>query len=275
MAHGAELRCGAVVSRILTSGGRAVGVVTEAGDTFYAGSILSNAHPAITCRLLDSGTIPDMAQPLANWKSEGIACKINLAVTELPDFTCMPGKEVGPQHLGTVHLAPSMNFLDAAWQEARLGRPSSGPMVEVYIQTATDRSLAPGGRHILSCFTQYYPFTMAPGLDHSIELERYADRVVETIASYAPNVPTSVEAREVLSPRELEQRFGLVGGHIFHGDITPNQMFGNGSSKGRLNLLGPRTELAGLLLCGSGAFPGGCVSGFPGYNAAHYLLAGH
>jgi len=216
-----------------------------------------------------------MSQTLAGWKSEGIACKINLAVTELPDFTCMPGKEVGPQHLGTVHLAPSMDFLDAAWQEARAGRPSNAPMVEVYIQTATDRSLAPEGRHILSCFTQYYPCTLAPGLNHSFELERYTDRVVETIASYAPNVPAAIEAREVLSPRELEQRFGLVGGHIFHGDITPNQMFGNESSRGRLNLSGPRTELPGLLLCGSGAFPGGCVSGFPGYNAAHYLLAGH
>ena len=167
-----------------------------------------------------------------------------------------------------------MDFLDRAWQASRAGRPSAEPMVEVFIQSATDPSLAPPGRHILSCFTQYFPYSLAPGLDPRQEADRYADRVIETIARYAPNVPRSIEARQVLTPTDLEERFGLAGGNIFHGDITPDQMFATEDSPGRMGLDGPVTPIPGLYLCGSGAFPGGCVSGMPGYNAARALTNG-
>lgn len=270
-ARGAEIRTGAAVSRILTREGRAVGVATDEGDAYYADAILSNAHPAITYGLVEEALPPDAAAQIEGWRTAGVSCKINMAVTELPDFTCLPGTDAGPQHLGTIHLAPSMDFLDAAWADARAGRPSAAPMVEVYIQTATDRTLAPEGKHILSCFTQYFPCALAAGLDLRAEAEQYADRVVEMIGRYAPNVPGSVEAREILTPADLEARFGLIGGHIFHGEITPDQMFGGSESKGRLGLAGPETPVRGLLLCGSGAYPGGCVSGLPGYNAARIL----
>jgi phytoene dehydrogenase-like protein len=200
-------------------------------------------------------------------RPNGVSCKINMAVSMLPDFTALPGTDPGPQHLGTVHLSPSMEYLEQAWENASVGRPSSEPMIEMYIQTATDRSLAPEGKHILSCFTQYFPYLLADGLDHGVEAEKYYRRVLDIISRYAPNVTGSVEEYQVLTSRDLESRFGLTGGHIFHGDITPDQMFG-----GRFGSNGPETHIPGLYMCGSGAYPGGCVSGVPGFNAAWRLM---
>jgi phytoene dehydrogenase-like protein len=267
--RGAEIRLGSEVDRILVEDDRAVGVVLKNGDEIRAGAVLSNADLRRTCSLLPAEAVPPhLEEALKTARTEGISCKINMAVSELPDFIVMPGTDPGPQHLGTVHLAPSMDFLERAWQDAKAGRPSSEPMVEVYIQTATDRSLAPSGKHILSCFTQYFPRTLAGGLDDAQEAEKYADRVLEIIARYAPNVPGSVEARQILTPKEIEERFGIIGGNIFHGDITPDQMF-----RGRMGLESTATGLPGLFICGSAAFPGGCVSGIPGYNAASEYLA--
>lgn len=268
-AHGAEIRLGAEVLCILVRNDRAVGVGLETGEEIYADSILSNADLRRTCSLLRKEVVPPAIRQALKWAgTDGVSCKINMAVTELPNFTLMPGTEPGPQHLGTVHLAPTMDFLDRAWNDAREGRPSNEPMVEVYIQTATDRSLSPSGKHILSCFTQYFPRHLAEGLSEAEEAERYADRVLEIIAQHAPNVLASVEARQVLTPKGIEERFGIFGGNIFHGDITPDQMFG-----GRMGLQSAYTGLPGLYVCGSAAYPGGCVSGIPGYNAAIEALA--
>jgi phytoene dehydrogenase-like protein len=268
-AHGARILLDAEVGQILTKDGRAKGVALANGDTYTADTILSNADAVRTFGLLDTAPPPQIAVALKNWKTNGVSCKINMAVSELPDFRVMPGTEPGPQHLGTVHLAPTMEFLEAAWSDARQGIPSRNPMVEVYIQSGTDRSLAPPGKHILSCFTQYFPYELADGLDYEAEKQRYADRVVEIIAQHAPNVPASIEARQVLTPRDIEERFGITGGHIFHGEITPDQMFG-----GRLGMRGPQTPVPGLTFCGSAAYPGGCVSGIPGWNAARAVLDG-
>jgi len=266
--QGAEIRTGVPVARILTRGGRAAGVVTAEGGEIHARAVLSNADAAATWGLVD-GPIPDAVEvALPSWQPEGVSCKINLAVTELPDFALLPGREPGPQHLGTVHLAPTMDFLDRAWRDCRAGRPSAEPMVEVYIQTATDPSLAPPGRHILSCFTQYYPRRPADGVDPDWERESYVRRVLEQLERQAPNVPGSIEHVQVLTPRDLEERFGLPGGHIFHGDILPERMFGE-----RFGQRGAATVMPGLYLCGSAAWPGGCVSGIPGLNAARELLA--
>lgn len=269
-AKGAEIRLGAEVDRILVKGDRIFGIALKSGDEIEAEMVFSNADLRRTCSLLPDDSVPsNLRSALKSARTEGISCKINMAVSELPDFTAMPGTAPGPQHLGTVHLAPTMDFLDAAWQDAKQGIPSREPMVEVYIQTATDQSLSPPGKHILSCFTQYFPRTLADGLDDCEEGERYADRVLEIIARYAPNVPASVEARQVLTPKGIEERFGILGGNIFHGDITPDQMFG-----GRMGLQGAATGLPGLYICGSAAYPGGCVSGMPGYNAAMEARSG-
>jgi phytoene dehydrogenase-like protein len=274
--RGGEIRTSAVVERILTEEGgtRATGVLLESGETISAGAVLSNADPHRTfARLLG------MDAPDASWNrlvtQGGASAKINLAVSELPRYTCLGeasrSDRVGPEHLGTVHLSPSMDYLDRAWEEAKAGYPSSEPMVEIYLQSATDPSLVPEGRHILSLFTQYFPYNLAPGLDLDQERERFADRVVEIIGRYAPNVPGSILQRQILTPRDLEARFGLTGGHIFHGDLLPPTL-GVGRPGGGVQ--GSRTPVEGLYLCGSGAHPGGCVFGQPGRLAAMEVLRG-
>ena len=253
-----------------------LGVRLANGEEIQAGRVLSNADPYQTFTRLVGEALPEGASDPA-WNllvtQGGPSVKINLAVTELPRFTCLPERirnnEPGSEHLGTVHLCPDVETLERAWDEARRGIPSTEPMIEVYLQTATDSSLAPPGRHILSLFTQYFPYNLAPGLDLDTERERYADRVIEILGRYAPNVPGSILQRQILTPRDLEARFGLTGGHIFHGDLLPPTLWNERPGGG---VIGARTPIQGLYLCGSGAHPGGCVFGAPGFNAAHAVL---
>lgn len=273
-AHGGEIRTDAEVARILLQDGRAIGVRLADGTEIEAAAVLSNADPYHTFETLAGGALPKSVN--APWKAlktqGGAAVKINLAVSELPVFTCLPNGPVpGPEHLGTIHLGPDMAYLERAWAEARDGVPSTEPMIEMYVQTATDASLTPPGKHILSLFVQYFPYNLAPGLDLATERERFADRVIALVAQYAPNVPASILHRQVLTPRDLEARFGLTGGHIFHGDLLPPHLWDQRPAAG---FRGATTPLPGLYLCGSGAHPGGCVCGAPGYNAAQALLVG-
>ncbi len=274
---GGEIRTEATVDRILREGGRAVGVALADGEELLAPVVLSNADPHRTfSQLLPPELFRTDAHTEPAWMAlktrGGASAKINLGVTELPRFTCLPprsGTDPGPEHLGTVHLCPGMDALEKAWEEARQGAPSTEPMIEMYLQTATDASLAPAGRHILSLFVQYFPYNLRAGLDLDTERERFAGRVINIIGRYAPNVPASIEYRQILTPRDLEARFGLTGGHIFHGDLLPDSLWSQRPSRG---FWGARTPLPGLYLCGSGAHPGGCVFGAPGYNAAQAVL---
>lgn len=272
-AYDGEIRTGAEVARILVTDGKAVGVRLADGTEIGATAVLSNADPYHTFNKLADGAFSGSGS--AHWNTlvtqGGASAKINLAVSELPRFTCLPNGPIpGPEHLGTIHLGPDMAYLERAWEEARQGCPSTEPMIEMYVQTATDSSLTPSGRHILSLFVQYFPYNLAPGLDLDTERERFADRVIALVAQYAPNVPASILHRQVLTPRDLEARFGLTGGHIFHGDLLPPNLWRQRPGEG---FFGATTPLPGLYLCGSGAHPGGCVCGAPGYNAAQTLLA--
>ncbi|MEP6756634.1 MAG: NAD(P)/FAD-dependent oxidoreductase [Chthonomonadales bacterium] len=267
IANGAVILSDKEVARIDVTNDRAAGVTCTDGSVFSGKAVLSNAHPFTTFGLTKQSPPPDIAETINRWKTHGVSCKINMTVSELPNFTAMPGLASGPQHRGTVHLAPNMDFLDKAWHDCHDGRPSEYPMVEIYMQSATDSSLVPEGKHMLSCFTQYFPYEIDSNLNAIAEENRYYRRVIDTIARFAPNVPESIENVQVLTPRKLEEQFGLIGGHIFHGDITPNQMFG-----GRFGLADSRTPIRGLYICGSGAWPGGCVSGIPGSNAARQVL---
>ncbi len=271
--HGGEIRTDAEVERILIEEGKAVGVRLIDGTEIHAAAVLSNADPYHTFNRLAAGAMPDEANAPyhALVTQGGASAKINLAVSELPVFTCLPNGTIpGPEHLGTIHLGPDMAYLERAWEEASLGYPSTEPMIEMYVQTATDASLTPPGKHILSLFVQYFPYNLAPGLDLDTEREAFADRVIALVAQYAPNVPASILHRQILTPRDLEARFGLTGGHIFHGDLLPPNLWNQRPSEG---VFGARTPISGLYLCGSGAHPGGCVCGAPGYNAAQTLLA--
>lgn len=278
-AHGGTIRVSSPVKKIRVRNGQAVGVELETGEVIEAHAVLSNADPYRTFQtLLDAADLPpDIAVSLTSVGSAlktqgGASAKINLAVSDLPRFSCLPPHEgVGEEHLGTVHLCPSLEHLEQAWQEAARGYPSTEPMIEMYLQTATDASLTPPGKHILSLFVQYFPYNLAPELDLDTERERFADRVIEIVGRYAPNVPASILHRQVLTPRDLEAQFGLTGGHIFHGDLMPPNLW---QTRPAVGFGGAKTPLPRLFLCGSGAHPGGCVFGAPGWNAAKAVNSG-
>ncbi len=247
---------------------RVTGVQLANGERIEAETILSNADPYHTFEvLLGNPTSPATHAPWHDLKTKGGAsAKLNLAVTALPTFTASHNSQrptPSPDHLGTIHLCPDIDYLERAWDEAKNGYPSTEPMIEIYMQTATDSTLAPPGSHMVSMFVQYFPYNLAPGLDLDLERERFTQRVFAIIERYAPGFTASIRYRQTLTPRDLEARFGLTGGHIFHGDLLPPNLWNERSHPSNaVNL--PR----GLHLCGSGAHPGGCVYGAPGYRAA-------
>ena len=198
--------------------------------------------------------------------------KINLATDGLPQFRAAPGTGrtdgIGPEHRATVHIGPSIEYIDQAWQDARAGRPSEQPFAELTIPTVYDPSLAPPGKHIISVFVQYTPYRLTDG-SWDERRESYADRVLDTIAQYAPNIRSVVTHRQVLTPVDLEREFSLTGGDIFHGEMTPDRLFFLRPVPGWARY---RTPVAGLYLCGAGAHPGGGVMGAPGHNAAREIL---
>jgi phytoene dehydrogenase-like protein len=266
---GCSFRTSTSVTKILVRDGRAYGVALEDGTILEADVVLSNADPIGTfATLLDPSELPAaIASKLATWRSVGCSLKLNLALGELPDFIARPGRAAAADHhRATIHVAPSVDYLQAAHDDARTLGSSREPMLECFMQTPTDPSLAPPGKHLLSIFAQYYPYDRADGPWDSAKREAAADAIVGTLARYAPNVPNAIEARQILAPPDLEERFGLHGGHIFHGELLPGQILGD--------RFPTRTGIDGLYLCGSGTSPGGCVSGIPGIRAALDVLAG-
>lgn len=263
---GCAFRTESTVARILVRDGRAYGVALADGTEFEAELVLSNADPITTFGLVEPADVPPAtARKVAGWRSEGCSLKLNLALGELPDYTARPGRDApGPQHRATVHVAPSLDYLQTAYETARSGGVSRAPMLECFMQTPTDDSLAPPGKHVLSIFAQYYPCDRADGPWTDAKREAAADAIVATLARYAPNLPSAIEARQILAPPDLETRFGLHGGHIFHGELLPGQTLGD--------RFATETEIEALLMCGSGASPGGCVSGIPGLRAARAAL---
>lgn len=267
---GVEIRTGAPVERILVRQGRAAGIVLDGGMEITAGIVVSNADPKRTfLHLLPRQAVPEgFRREIEGIKTEGVAMKINLALDGLPDFHARPGTAPGPQHRATIHIGPTMDYIDRAWADAQLGRPSAQPFLEVTIPTMYDPSLAPPGRHLMNIFVQYTPYRLAEGTWDEIK-EAYADRVIGTLAEYAPNLPDLIIHRQVLSPLDLERQFALTGGDIFHGEMTLDRLFFMRPIPGWAQY---RTPVRGLYLCGSGTHPGGGVMGAPGYNAAREIL---
>ncbi len=209
----------------------------------------------------------DFVAGMRRFRSEGTSLKMNLALSGLPEFTAFPGAP-GPQHRATMHLCPSIEYVERAWDDAKYGRPSRSPLIEMTIPTMYDASLAPPGHHIMGIFLQYAPYTLK-GADWDAEREPYADRVLDVIQEYCPNIRDIVVERQTLTPLDLERRFGLTGGNIFHGEMSLDQMFVMRPLAGWAKY---RTPIKGLYLCGSGAHPGGGVMGAPGHNAAREIL---
>ncbi|MBV8264661.1 MAG: NAD(P)/FAD-dependent oxidoreductase [Candidatus Eremiobacteraeota bacterium] len=263
---GAVIKTQSPVGMVLVDGGYAKGVVLDDGTEIESRYVLSGADPISTfLTMVPSGTLePAFVERVRSWRCEGPSMKLNIALGELPNFSSRPSGESAPQHNATIHVAPDVDYLQRAYEDARNGLPSKEPMLEMFLQTPSDFTLAPKGKHLLSVFAQYFPYTRSDGEWTDARREAAADAIVATIGKYAPNVPNAVEARQILTPYDLERRFGLPKGHIFHGELLPGQIF-----EDRFDV---RTPLRGLYLCGSGTHPGGCVSGAPGVRGARAAL---
>jgi phytoene dehydrogenase-like protein len=266
---GASIRTHAAVDRVLVRNGRAYGVVLANGEEIEAPAIASNLDPKATfLRLVEPQWLdPDFLAAIHRFRSEGTSAKINLALTGLPEFTAYPGAS-GPHHRATMHICPSIEYVERAWDDAKYGRPSQRPLLELTIPTMYDPSLAPPGRHIMGIFLQYAPYTLREGTWDELR-EPFGDRVISLIEEYVPNIRSIIEHRQVLSPLDLERCFGITGGNIFHGEMSLDQMFVMRPVAGWARY---RTPIQGLYLCGSGAHPGGGVMGAPGYNCAREML---
>ena len=272
-AKGVEIRVNAPVAKVLVRDGRARGVVLESGEEIAAATVASNLDPKLTfLRLLDPKDLDaEFVRAIRNFRIEGTSCKINLALNGLPEFTAYPGgapSGPGPHHKATMHICPSIDYVERAWDDAKYGRASQRPLLELTIPTMYDASLAPPGKHIMGIFLQYAPYTLREGTWDELR-EPFGDRVISLIEEYAPNIRQIVEHRQVLSPLDLERRFGITGGNIFHGEMSLDQMFAMRPVAGWARY---RTPVAGLYLCGSGAHPGGGVMGAPGFNCAREML---
>lgn len=269
--RGVEIRSNASVVHIKIAGGRARGIVLEGGEEIDAEMVISNLTPQLTfLNLIDAEALPgDFLDAIRKYRSEGTSCKINLALNGLPNFSALPGAE-GPQHRATMHICPSLEYVERAWDDAKYGSPSQSPLLELTVPTMYDPSLAPEGRHILGIFIQYAPYTLRDANWDELR-EPFAYRVFDLIEEYAPGFRDLIVDKQVLTPLDLERRFGLTGGNIFHGEMSLDQMFVMRPVAGSARY---RTPIRGLYLCGSGTHPGGGVMGAPGYNAAHAILKG-
>src|SRR5580693_938601 len=267
---GAEIRTGAEVAAIRTSAGRAAGVTLASGEVISAATVITTAHPAISfLRLLDPECLPaDFVADIRRWQSRSGTVKINLAVDRLPVFASHP--DFDPQvHGGTIVLAESLDDLENAFHDAVASQPSRVPVADICIPSVFDDSLAPAGQHVISMFTQWVPHTYAQQTDEAA-LAAYADRVIARMDTVAPGFASSILHRQVIGPRQMQEEYGLVGGNIFHGELTLGQMFHGRPAAGYADL---RTPLRGLYQAGSATHGGGGVTGIPGRNVVHQVLA--
>jgi len=268
-AKGVTIRTSAPVAKILVRDKQARGVALDSGEEIAANIVASNLDPRRTfLKLTDPADLPpDFLEAIKNFRSEGTSLKMNLALSGLPEFTAYPGAP-GPQHRATMHICPSVEYIERAWDDAKYGKPSQNPLIEMTIPTMYDPTLAPPGRHIMGIFLQYAPYTLKDTTWDELR-EPYAERILDVIEAYCPNIRSIVVERQTLTPLDLERRFGITGGNIFHGEMSLDQMFVLRPVAGWAKY---RTPLKNLYLCGSGAHPGGGVMGAPGHNAAQAIL---
>jgi phytoene dehydrogenase-like protein len=267
---GAEIRTGSEVTAITSAGGRVTGVVLAGGEQVPAATVVTTAHPQVSfLKLVDPAVLPDdFVADIRGWQTRSGVVKINLALDRLPVFASHPAFD--PQvHGGTVVLAESLDDIENAYQDAVAGRASTLPLADICIPSVFDDSLAPAGRHVMSLFTQWVPHGYADRPDPA-EIERYADRVIARVEAVAPGFAGSVLHRQVIGPHQMQQEYGLVGGNIFHGELSMGQMFHARPAAGYADL---RTPLRGLYQAGSSTHGGGGVTGIPGRNVVRQVLA--
>ena len=283
-ARGVELSTDASVTRVLVEtdpgGKRASGVVLEDGTTIRARRVVANVHPQLLfLSMLVAADLPeDFVHRIERYRSGSGTLRMNVALSELPDFIALPGTQAQPHHASGIVMAPSLAMMERAWMDAKRNGWSAEPVVEMLIPSTVDDTLAPRGAHVASLFCQHF----APKLEATGAAVRYpdgwaderarqaaADAVIDAVTRHAPNFKASVIARQIHTPLDLERKFGLIGGDIFHGALSLDQLFAARPVLGHANY---RAPIAGLYLCGAGTHPGGGVTGLPGKNAAREIL---
>lgn len=273
IAAGATIRTDAEVGEVLVEGGRATGVRLTTGETVAAGAVAANVAPKVLLgKLVPRGAVSEeLTERFAHMTTGSGTFRMNVALAELPDFSCRPGREASPHHGSGIIIGPSLDYLERAYLDARSEGWSREPVIEMLIPSTLDPTLAPAGAHVASLFVQHVAPHLPAGRSWADpkEKEAFADLVIRTVSRHAPNFAGSILARQILSPLDLEQRFGLPDGDIFHGQLSLSQLF---SMRPVLGYAAYRMPLAGLYLCGAGAHPGGGVTGVPGHNAAREIM---
>jgi len=271
-ARGVEIRVASPVREVLVEGGRAVGVVTEKGEAIRARSVVSNLNPKLLYgSLIDSSVLPqDFRERIAHWRCGSGTFRMNVALAELPDFTAFPGRVAADHHTAGIIMAPSLAYMDQAYLDAKAGGWSKRPIVEMLIPSTLDDSLAPPGQHVASLFCQHVAPVLPNGASWDSHRDEVADVMIDLVNVHAPNFKAAVLGRQIMSPLDLERTFGLIGGDIFHGALSLDQLFSARPMLGHGDYRGP---LKGLYMCGSGTHPGGGVTGAPGHNAAREIIA--
>jgi phytoene dehydrogenase-like protein len=269
--RGVDIRVGTGAAEIVVRNGRAVAVATEAGDRIEARAVVSSLHPKLTFeRLVDPALLPaDFRARVGSWRSASGVFRMNVALAGLPSFACLPGHEPAEHHGAGIVIAPSLAYMERAFFDARIAGWSAAPIVELLIPSVLDDSLASPGAHVASLFCQHVAPELPGGRSWDDAREAVADLMIDTVEAYAPGFRASVIARKILTPLDLERDFGLVGGDIFHGCLSLDQLW---SARPALGHAGYRAPVPGLYMCGSSTHPGGGVSGLPGRNAAREIV---
>jgi phytoene dehydrogenase-like protein len=270
--HGVEIELDAGVREVIVERDRAVGVILDNGETVRAKYVASSVNPKLLyTQLLPADALPPaFLDRIRTWRNGSGTFRINVALSTLPSFTALPG--AGDHLTAGIILGPSLGYMDRAWQDARAHGWSREPVVEMLIPSTLDDTLCPADQHVASLFCQHVAPKLSDGRSWDDHREEVADLMIATVDNYAPGFAASVRGRQILSPLDLERQFGLLGGDIFHGALTLNQLFSARPMLGHADYRGP---LKGLYHCGSGAHPGGGVTGAPGHNAAHVILQDH
>jgi phytoene dehydrogenase-like protein len=268
---GVVIRTETGVKRVLTDKLGVTGVETDTGEVIKAGTVVSNLNPKLLfTRMIEQGVLPQpFAQRMENWKCGSGTFRMNVALSELPSFTCLPGKARAEHHTAGIIIAPSLGYMEDAYMDARRHGWSKAPIVEILIPSTLDDTLAPKGAHVASLFCQHVSPQLPDGTSWDVHREKVADLMIATVDKFAPGFKKSVIARQINSPLDLERTFGLLGGDIFHGALGLDQLF---SARPMLGYANYRTPVKGLYQCGSGTHPGGGVTGAPGHNAAREML---
>jgi len=257
------------VEELIVERGRAAGVVAG-GKAMRAPIVVAGVNPKLLFdRLVPDGAVePDVASRMQGWRCESATFRMNVALSELPRFTVLPKK--GDHLTAGIIMAPSLGYMDRAYVDARANGWSRAPIIEMLIPSTLDQTLAPKGKHVASLFCQHFRYDLGEGRSWDKEREKAADTIIATVEAHAPGFAGSTLGRQIHSPADLERRFGLIGGDIFHGKMSLDQLF---SARPMIGAADYRMPIKGLYLCGSGAHPGGGVTGAPGHNAAQAILA--